>query len=381
MKIRHDHLAMIIAATGLAATSLAAEQVTYSHGFTTESAVGQASQNFADVVEEHSEGDLTVRIFPMTLLSLLETGPGIRDGLADMGYVLAPYYAAEYPHYSLLHELTMSVNLREMMGKESLAYAGAITEYTFHECDECHADFAAQNQVYLSGATSSIYSLLCTTPVVTPEDMRNKKIRAGSPSFSRFAEHFGATGIQMPANEVFEGLSQGVLDCAMLSAPELTTYSLKEVVSDVTLGVPGGIYAGAAVGNMNMDSWRGLTDEQRASMLRGANVLSADISWNYHEQEEENLTMARERGIEVHEASDTFREEIRAYVREDLKHVAEVFVSQYGVSDAQAMIDDFMPVLERWYGLVEDVETREDLRTLFWDKIYSRVDATSYALQ
>jgi len=371
---------MIVAATGMAATSLAAEQVSYSHGFSVESAVGQASQSFADAVEERSEGDLTVRIFPMTLMSLLETGPGIRDGLADMGYVLAPYYAAEYPHYSLLHELTMSVNLREMTGKESLAYAGAITEYTFHECDECRADFAAQNQVYLSGATSSIYSLLCTKPVVTPEDMRNKKIRAGSPSFSRFAEHFGATGIQMPANEVFEGLSQGVLDCAMLSAPELTTYSLKDVVSDVTLGVPGGIYAGAAVGNMNIDSWRGLTDDQRASMLWGANVLSADISWNYHVQEEENLTMARERGIKVHEASDAFREEIRTYVREDLKHVAELFASEYGVSNPKAMIDDFMPMLERWYGLVEGVETREDLRALFWDEIYARVD-TNYALQ
>lgn len=380
MKIRHDHLRAILAMTCTAATPLAAEQVSYSHGFAVESAVGQASENFAEAVDERSKGDLTVRIFPMTLLNLLETGPGIRDGLADMGYVLAPYYAAEYPHYSLLHELTMSVNLREMTGKESLAYAGAITEYAFHECDECQADFAAQNQVYLSGATSSIYSLLCTTPVVTPEDMKNKKIRAGSPSFSRFAEQFGATGIQMPANEVFEGLSQGVLDCAMLSAPELTTYSLKDVVSDVTLGVPGGIYAGAAVGNMNIESWRGLTDDQRAAMLWGANVLSADISWNYHEQEEENLTMARERGIQVHEASDEFREEIRTYVRADLKDVAEVFASEYGVSDPQAMIDDFMPVLERWYGLVEGVETREDLRTLFWDEIYARIDA-DYALQ
>ena len=381
MTIRHDHLALIVAAAGMAATPLAAEQVTYSHGFAVESAVGQAAQNFAAAVEERSEGDLSVRIFPMTLMNLLETGPGIRDGLADMGYVLAPYYAAEYPHYSLLHELTMSVNLRDMTNKESLAYAGAITEYTFHECDECRADFAAQNQVYLSGATSSIYSLLCTTPVVTPEDIQAKKIRAGSPSFSRFAEHFGATGIQMPANEVFEGLSQGVLDCAMLSAPELTTYSLKDVVSDVTLGVPGGIYAGAAVGNMNINSWRGLTDEQRAAMLWGANVLSADISWNYHEQEAENLDMARERGIEVHEASDAFREEIRAYVRDDLEKVAQVFAAEYGVSDPQAIIDDFMPVLERWYGLVADVETREELRALFWDQIYARVDPAGYALQ
>lgn len=375
---------MRLAVTALAVTALTspgwATEVSYSHGFGVNSAVGTAAENFAEAVQERSGGEMSVRIFPMTLMNLLETGPGIRDGLADMGYVLAPYYAAEYPHYSLLHELTMSVNLREMTGKESLAYAGAITEYTFHECDDCREDFAEQNQVYLSGATSSIYSLLCNKPVVTEADMENKKIRAGSPSFSRFAENFGATGIQMPANEVFEGLSQGVLDCAMLSAPELTTYSLKDVVTDITLGVPGGIYAGAAVGNMNIDSWQSLTDEERGWMLWGAKVLSADISWNYHIQEEENLAMAREMGINVHEASAEFRENIRGYVREDMENVASIFEAQYGVENASAMIADFMPFLERWYGLVEDVETREDFRALMWDEIYSRVDPASYGM-
>lgn len=377
-------LKMRLGAAALMATALTAPgwatEVSYSHGFGANSAVGTAAENFAEAVEERSDGEMSVRIFAMTLMNLLETGPGVRDGLADMGYVLAPYYAAEYPHYSLLHELTMSVNLREMTGKESLAYAGAITEYTFHECDECREDFAEQNQVYLSGATSSIYSLLCNKPVVTEADMENRKIRAGSPSFSRFSEHFGATGIQMPANEVFEGLSQGVLDCAMLSAPELTTYSLKDVVTDITLGVPGGIYAGAAVGNMNRDSWQSLTDEERGWMLWGANVLSADISWNYHSQEEENLAMAREMGINVHEASTGFRENIRNYVQDDLENVASIFESQYGVENAAAMIEDFMPFLERWYGLVEDVDSREDFRTLMWDEIYSRVDPASYGL-
>ncbi|GGE13689.1 TRAP-type C4-dicarboxylate transport system, substrate-binding protein [Gemmobacter megaterium] len=378
------HLAFKLGAAALLSTALAvpavAREVSYSHGFATGSAVGVAAVDFANAVAEKSGGDLTVRVYPMTLMNLIETGPGVRDGLADMGYVLAPYYAADYPHYSLLHELTMSINLREMTGKESLAYAGAITEFAFHDCPGCQADFARQNQIYLSGATSSVYSLLCNKPVVTEADMRGKKVRAGSPSFSRFSEHFGATGIQMAANEVFEGLSQGVLDCAMLSAPELTTYSLKDVVTDVTIGVPGGIYAGAAVGNMNMDSWRSLTDDQRAAMLWGANVLSADISWNYYAQDAENIQMARDKGINIHEASPEFREKIRAYVTGDLDGVARIFETTYGVADAAAVKEQFMPVLEKWYGLVEGVETREDLRTLFWDQIYARVDPAAYGM-
>lgn len=357
-----------------------AERLNYAFGFSITSAVGTAAEDYAAAVAEHSGGTVTIRNFPMSLLSLLETGPGLRDGLADVGYVLAPYYAAEYPHYSLIHELSLSVNLRELTGKESLAYAGAITQYTFESCPECHADFAAQNQVYLSGATSSMYANLCTTPVREASDMRGLRIRAGSPSFARFSENFGAIGIQMAANEVFEALSQGVLDCAMLSAPELSNLSLNEVVTDITIGVPGGLYAGAAVGNANLQRWQGLDDQQREAMLWGAHLLSADISWNYYALDAENIDDARERGINVHHASEAFSEEIRDYVRSDLESVAQTFTETYGVTRAEEIVAEFLPLLEHWYTLVEDVESREDLRTLFWNEIYANVDPSTHGL-
>lgn len=367
------------AALILAALPVSARDLRYSHGFAASSAVGEAAEEFGAAVAEKSAGAVTFRIFPMSLMTLIETGPGVRDGLADMGYVLAPYTPSDYPYYSFLHELSMSINLRPATGRESLAYAGAMMDYTFNNCPQCQADFAAQNQVYLSGATSSVYALLCNKPVVTPEDLKGKRIRAGSPSFSRLSDHFGANGIQMPANEVFEGLSQNVLDCAMLSAPELTTYSLKDVVTDITLGLPGGIYAGAAVGNMNLDTWRGLSDADKAAVWWGANVLSADISWNYHAQDTENLTEARGRGIQIHQASDALIAEVRRYTAEDLDRVVQIFTDSYGLQDGAAHKEAFLAVLEKWYGLVEGVNSREDLRALYWQEIYAKIDPATYA--
>ena len=51
-------------------------------------AVGLAAVRFADEVSQKTGGELTVQPFSMSLLSLSETGPGLRDGMADIGYVL-----------------------------------------------------------------------------------------------------------------------------------------------------------------------------------------------------------------------------------------------------------------------------------------------------
>lgn len=378
VKTHAKRLAAGVAAAMLIAAPASAERLDYAFGFQMNSAVGQAAAAYEQEVAERSGGALTIRLFPATLLSLMETGPGLRDGMADVGYVLAPWYPAEYPHYTLLHELTMSMNLRDLTGKETLAYAGAVLEYAMFNCPECLADIQAQNQVYLSGATSSMYALLCTSEVRTIEQLRGKRLRAGSPSFSRFADHFGAVGVQMAANEVFEALNQGVIDCAMLSAPELTTFSLIDVVTDFTIGVPGGLYAGAMVGNMNRDTWLRLTPEQRMYALWGANVLSADISWNFYVQDSENLDMARERGVRVHTADEALTAELRAFVEADMAQIAALFQDDFGVTRADEIVEEFLEMLERWYELVEPVESLEELRELYWDQVYARVDVNTH---
>lgn len=383
MKTRGSRKTAILAGVTAAILTTSAAQaveLNYAFGFAPGADVSVAAEEYAAAVEERSGGDVTVRLFPMSLLNLLETGPGLRDGLADIGYVLAPYYAAEYAHYSLVAELNMTLNLSEPTGKESLAYAGAITEYAFTKCPECLEEFERQNQVYMGGATSSLYILLCNKPVANITDLNGKRIRAGSPSFSRFAEHFKAVGIQMSANEVYEGLSQGVIDCAMLSAPELTNYSLLDVVTDVTLGVPGGVYAGAAVGNINLDAWRGLTDDQRAALVWGASLLSADITWNYYSSDARALAAAREKGINIMDADPTLVEELRKFVAADQEVIADIYTKNYNVTRAEEILAEFRPVLERWNGLVQDVETKEQLRDLFWEEIFSKVDPSTHGM-
>ena len=83
----------------------------FAHGYPATSAIGLAVDDYVAAVEERSGGNIATKAFAMSLLSLPETSPGVRDGLADIGFILTPYYAAEYSTNLFLHEQNLLINL------------------------------------------------------------------------------------------------------------------------------------------------------------------------------------------------------------------------------------------------------------------------------
>lgn len=102
-------LAVSLSGAGIAR----AEQLDYAYGYPAGSAADNGAKSFANDVEERSGGDLTIRNFPLSLLSLAEITDGVRDGRADIGFFLAIYDAAEFPTYLLLADLNKSPNLAD----------------------------------------------------------------------------------------------------------------------------------------------------------------------------------------------------------------------------------------------------------------------------
>lgn len=370
-------LGMAVAAAGPLA---AKERLNFAYGYPNTSAIGQAVDGYAAAVAERSDGDIDVTGFPMTLLSLPETNAGVRDGLADVGFVLTPYFAAEYSTNLFLHEMNLLINLAENpTGKEPLAFTGAMLEYTFNNCPECMAEFEAQNQVYTGGGVTPLYNLLCKDVKVTSvEDLKGKRLRAGGAGFVRFAEHFGAQGVRLPVNEVYEALDQGILDCAMLSAPELTNYNLHEVVTDITLGVPGGAFAGVASGNVNGDRWKAMSEEDRKTLLWGGSHLTAGVTWGFYTDDANAIQHAKDKGINIYQPEPELTAAVKEFVDQDLQTVSALFKDTYGVNRADEIAADFPALLEKWYGLVENVETKEQLQELYWDQVISKIDPATY---
>lgn len=367
-------------ALGLGAGA-AADELNFSVGLGPGSTVTQDVEAYAEKIEEWSGGDLTIRVFPLSLVSLPEMAPGVRDGLTDIGYMAAPYFPTEFAHTNFLAEQTMMMTLLDPPeGKEGAVYAGAISDFILNECEGCLDEYEAQNHVYMGHMSTSPYVMLCREPVTDIGQLKGKRLRAGSAAYRRFAEHFGAIGVQMPASEAYEALSQGVLDCAMLSAGDLTNYRLIEVVKAVTTGVPGNVYGGTVIGNINRDVWQGLSDEQREVLLRGTAWLGAHMTWSYLAQQERDLTDATEKGVAVSEADPALMTELAHFIETDQQVVAELFAENYGIENAAQMQEAFRPYLEKWIDLLQDVDDADELTEVYWDEIYSKLDPSAYAM-
>lgn len=372
----------VVASLAVGSMSAQARDLRYAMGFPPGSDSDKAGQEYAATLKKLSGGDLNVKIYPLSLLNFAETSAGLRDGITDIGYLLAPYFPSEYPHFNLLAESSMQLLTMDerVRGKEGMAYVGALTEFVFTKCPECMNEFGKQNQVFTGAAGSSPYYLNCSKPVRNEAELKGKRLRVAGSHWSRWARSMGAQPVTMSSNEALEALKQGVVDCVVVSIPELTNLGLMEAVSDVTVGVPGGIFAGTGISQVNTKVWRSLSKEQRQAMLRAGTVMPAYIPYVYHQREKDVLAMVTKKGGKVHQADPALLQKTREFATQDMKTIVDFFAKTHGVKRGEEMLAQFRPVLEKWVGLVQKVDSREKLADIYWNEIFSKVDVNTYGM-
>lgn len=371
-----------IALTGLVGANVAsAEQLNFATGSPQNSLGAKALDTFAEAVETHSDGDITVKGYVQSLLSFMETPAGLRDGMADLGHVLTPYFPSDFPNTIMLTEMTMAPELSEVDARQAMfAYTGAVAEFVINDCPECIEEHLNRNQVYLGMVSTSPYGLFCNGAVRTADDIDGKRIRIGGPQWSRWVETMGGSPVSIPVNETYEGLSQGVVDCTAHNLSDLLNFKFIDVVSDVTMGVPGGTFGGVGT-NMNADAWRSLTDDGRTSVLYAAARASADIAVLYYEDHVEALRRIDESdSVTLHQPDDALVEATQEFIEQDLETVAAHYQERFDIENAESRMDEFRAALAEWVDKVEGIETREALGDLYWEEVFSQVDTGSYSL-
>lgn len=360
-------------------TAANAETLRYAIGFPPGGAVTDGIQEFNERLQ--AETDMALRVHELSLLDLRETPPGVRDGLADAGYVLMPYYPAEFSESNLPANMSMLATVGTPTNSSGAVMAGVMTEYIMLHCDECVQQFTAQNQIFLGAIGTPEYVQLCNTPIRTPADIQGKRMRSSVDAMGRWAEHFGGVKVSLPANDVYEAMSQGVVDCTMISAPELRNFQLFDVTSHITLGLPGGSFSGVGAMNINLDRWRALSEEQRAHMIRLAPFNSAVITVNYHEAAAADIETAREHGAEIIERPDDLAAATEEFVQADAEIIKQSFRDDFGLQGVDEKYDLIAGLIEKWKGLTTDAYAdKEAMTELLWTEVFSQIDAASYGM-
>lgn len=305
---------------------------------------------------------------PSGLLSPGEMNAGLRDGVSDMGPVILPYFAADYPESGLVAELSV-------VGRDNRAIAGAVTEYIVN-CAECQAEFKKFGQVYLGADATTLYALLSTKPIRTLDDLKGLRIRTAGAVFTRLVEALGGTPAQMPSNELFEGLSQGVIDATYSSIPDLKNARLYDVVKYVT-EINQGVFNAAATNNASRMLWERMGPEDRNALAHAAQYGQALGIEGWREAEAEARAEGAKKGIEFITPDDAMLKAANALTEQHLASVVGT-LEQRGVTDAGAKVAKYIALVEKWGGLVKDVRTTDDYAELRYREIWSKIDFSKY---
>lgn len=376
MKFKMKALLTGASMLAIASTSQAAE-LSFAGGWPPNSAPTAKIEDYAKAVEEYSNGDVSVRVFPLSLLSFGEINAGLRDGIADVAGNLLAYFPAEFPTLNMLAEFSELVELEEYAGElSSLAFTGAIMEYVMNDCPTCMEEMSAQNQVYLGSSSTTSYALQCVVPLESVADLEGKRLRAAGAYWARWAESVGAVPVSMSINETLEGLSQGVVDCTMSNTADFVNFGFIDVVDYVYVGAPGAQFN--VPFTMNKDTWNSLSDENKQAMMRAHAKLAADIAWVYVEEGRAGRERAPDEGIEYGSASDAVVQMNREFIQKDKDAIAEIYKERFGIEGGAEAAAALTEGLSKWTELTKDVSSGEELAEIYWNEIFSKIDVSSY---
>jgi len=177
------------------------------HVFAVDSTQNAAAEEFADRIEEESDGQLEVTVYPSSQLGSDESlGRDLSRGTLDMAF-LNPGSLASMDPLMDFHYLPYIVSDNQQADQIFYRPDGIIQQ-TLHEAHEKHGmTMLATFELELRGVTNSSH------PVDSVDDLAGLKLRVpGSDAIRGFFDAAGAQTQVMPMGDLVSGLQTGTVD-------------------------------------------------------------------------------------------------------------------------------------------------------------------------
>ena len=177
----------------------------------------------------------------------------LSDGVFDVGMTVADYTVGDAPELEGL-DVPLVAN--------TAAEARAMVDAARPMVEDIMSDrFGAK---LLAIAPYPPQVVFCKPEVASLDDLEGLKIRGSGRMTTKFLEALGAEGINVAFSEVPGALERGVIDCAVTGSGSGYSAGWWEV-STTLMTLPLGGWD-AVVTAMNLDTWEGLSEEQRTML-------------------------------------------------------------------------------------------------------------------
>lgn len=222
--------------------------------------VGANTYYFAEQLNEISGGEITVRVFDSaSLFKGQEVPQAISSGAIDLGIVLADEYAGSVPAAGIFSVAFMFPDY------EILARA-ADREGEFRQIFD-DLLLQAGSKVLWWQDYGPVQMLSKGAPIVAPEDMAGKMVRATGKPTGDLIEAVGGSAVVVGGAEQFVAYQRGLVDIGMSGTTAVKSRALYEVMDHVTMTSHG---LAEFIAVINPALWNSLSEEEQRWMTEAA---------------------------------------------------------------------------------------------------------------
>ncbi|MEM1362781.1 MAG: TRAP transporter substrate-binding protein DctP [Pseudomonadota bacterium] len=273
-------------------TAVGATELRLSHQWSNQDVRHKVAEIVAEEVAA-SDVDLEIKIFgSKSLFKPREQYKPLSRGQLDMTVLPLSYAGGQQPAY----------NLTLMPGLvKNHDHAARLSESPFME--ELEAKMAEDDVMvlvhgYLAGGFAGKDK--CIT---SPEDVKGLQTRAAGKSFEQMLAGAGASIASMASSEIYNAMQTGVLNAANTSSSSFVSYRIYEQVSCYTPAGDVALWFMYQPLLMNKSTFDGLTEDQQAALLSGAEKAQAYYLEEAKKQDANSVEVFREAGVEIAEMS------------------------------------------------------------------------------
>ena len=328
----------------------------------------------AETLKEKSGGDLTLQVYTGTsLLPPTAHLSGLEDGIVQMTYHAGTYTPSDLPEDNTLAALAIGL-------PDSLATVLSVADFYVND-PAMQAMFAKHGIVFLGAYASPQYQMMCSKEVSTLDDLKGAKLRMPSPVHTAWAESVGAASVSVPSSEMYSGLENGQVDCAINALNDLKSRSLWDVAKYATTLNFGPYFAGWEYA-ISEDAWQDLSADQRRLLLDSISDNTVDLMLAYQASADEAVAEAADHGVTVMEPSAELKASVADFADQQAVALAIETGNTLGAADPEALIGRFQETYAKWEKLLAGVD-RDDpaaLKTLLMDNVYAGIDPDTYGM-
>lgn len=321
--MKHTFYAATAASALLLGGMANAAELRLSHQWSNNDVRHKVAQIVADEVAA-ADVDLEIKIFgSKSLFKPREQYTPLSRGQLDMTVLPLSYAGGQQPSY----------NLTLMPGLvKNHDHAARLSNSPFMEALEAKMaedDVMVLVHGYLAGGFAGKEK--CITK---PEDIEGLQTRAAGKAFEQMLAGAGASIASMASSEIYNAMQTGVLDAANTSSSSFVSYRIYEQVSCYTPAGDVALWFMYQPLLMNKTTFEGLTEDQQAALMAGAEKAEAFYLEEAKKQDANSVEVFEKAGVEIAHMSQEEFDAWRAIAQETSY---KAFVEQ--VPDGQELLD------------------------------------------